>query len=342
MRFADEQRALRASCWQLVGLADDLAGDDAWVRRSVFGLDVFVQRFGDELRGFHNVCAHRGFPLRTEDRGRGPVKCGFHGWGYNKDGVPTTIPRSAELFALSREQREALALPALRVETVGRFVFATASPDAPDLATHLGPIADVFRATSLATERVIYRESFEVAADWKRHAEVSLDDYHLPSVHGTTFGSGPELAPHQVVYQRHGWHSSYLKRRDADWSFDGFWKDAAAGTMDRTGYKIFNLYPDTVLATTRDTVIASVTYPLAEDRFRIDTYMFAWRASVPMPEDAKAIASYFATVFREDRDTCERWERGDPTRATLGALEGRVAWFRETHAEVMARRAAAG
>lgn len=342
MTFADEQEALRASCWQLVGIADELAADDAWVRRPLFGLDVFVQRFDGELRGYHNACAHRGFPLRTEDRGRGPVKCGFHGWGYNRDGVPTAIPRNAELFGLSREQREALALPAVRVETLGRFVFATASKDAPDIATYLGPYADVFRATSLATERLIHRESFEVAADWKRHAEVALDDYHLPSVHGSTFGATPELAPHQVVYRRDGWHSCYLKRRDADWSFDGFWRDVAAGTMDRSGYKIFNTYPDTVLATTRDAAVASCTYPLAEGRCRIDTYIFCWRAAVPLPDDAKAIASYFATVFREDRETCERWERGDPGRATLGKFEERVAWFRDTHSEVMARRGAAG
>jgi len=70
--------------------------------------------------------------------------------------------------------------------------------------------------------------------------------------------------------------------------------------------------------------------------------MFAWREAPPTPESAAEIAAYFTTVFREDREACERWQQGDPARATLGKLEERVAWFREAHAEVMARRAVAG
>lgn len=337
--FAAEQRALARACWTLVGITDELAGEDAWIRRTVFGADVFVQRFAGELRGFHNACAHRGFPLRREAAGVGPVKCGFHGWAYNRDGVPVTIPRNAELFGLSREQREALALPSVRVDVIGRFVFA-ALGDAPPLDDYLGPYADIVRATAAALGPVVLRDSAVMAADWKRHVEISLDDYHLSSIHGTTFGAGDPLPLHSAVYRRDGRHSCYLKRRDPDWSFDGFWRDVAGGVMDRTGYKIFNLFPGIVLATMRDVCIASTVVPLSAERARVDNYVLAWREA-PLTDDAAAqISAYFTTVFREDREACERWQTGSPDRAVLGKLEERVAWFREAYAEVTRRAAA--
>lgn len=336
MTFLAEQRALAAKCWQFIGVTDDLATDDAWIRRDLFGQSVFVQRFEGELRGFHNVCAHRGFPLRCERFGTGPVRCGFHGWGFNRDGVPTTIPRNAELFSLTREQRTALALPAIRVEAIGRFVFA-ARGNAPDLASYLGPYADVYRAVSAALGPLVLRESDELAADWKRHAEIAFDDYHLASVHGTTFGAREPAPLHEFVYRRDGLHSCYLRRRDPDWSFDGFWRDVAAGTMDQTGYKIFNVFPAILLATTRDAVIASAVFPGPASTCRLDSYLFRWTGAPA--EGTDDITAYFRAVFREDREACERWQGGAPPGTTLGKLEERIAWFREAYEEITASRA---
>ena len=334
--FEAEQRALAGACWQLVGIGDDLAHDDAWIRRSVFGTDAFVQRFEGELRGFHNVCAHRGFPLRQAPAGVGPVRCGLHGWGYNKDGVPTTVPRNAELFELTRDRRIELALPAIRVEAIGRFVFATRGAG-PTLAGYLGPYASVLRAIDATLGDVILRQSVELAADWKLHAEISHDDYHLGAIHATTFGAGEPPPLHQFVYRRDGRHSCYLKRRDPDWSFDGFWRDVEAGAFDHTGYKIFNCFPSTIVATTREVCVASATQAIAPGRCRLDSYLFTWRSAPPAPEAVAPLVEYFATVFREDGEACEAWQRGAPRPSVFGALEERIGWFRDSYAAITGR-----
>ena len=75
--------------------------DGDWFRATLGGRSVFVQRFGDELRGFENVCVHRFFPLRTADKGNGVIRCGFHHWQYNKDGVAVGIPKCKELFGVT-------------------------------------------------------------------------------------------------------------------------------------------------------------------------------------------------------------------------------------------------
>ena len=71
LAFAHEQRCL-SYAWTFLGFTTDLAKDGDWFRATLATRSVFVQRFGSELKGFENVCAHRFYPLRTKDRGNGP------------------------------------------------------------------------------------------------------------------------------------------------------------------------------------------------------------------------------------------------------------------------------
>lgn len=336
--FAAEQRALAAVSWQLVAVREQLELPNSWIRRTVFGTDVFIQSFGGELRGFHNVCAHRGFPLRTSVCGAGPVQCSLHGWVYNKDGVPTGVPRNAELFQLSRDAQRELALPALRVDTIGRFVFATTSAAAPDLVAFLGAHADVYRALDASIGPLAGTCTLPSTANWKRHAEITLDDYHLASIHPTTFGAGEAPPTYKFVYRRDGLHSSMMRRRDPDWSFDGFWADVAGGTFDRTGYKIFNTFPVSYIGATIDVCTASVIIPLGPRRTEVVFYIFLWPGAPA--ELGPQLVRFNRELFGEDLAACQTWETavdalGHPP--VLGRLEERVGWFRDAYQEVMAR-----
>src|SRR5437868_3391671 len=67
VEFRREQDRL-AHVWTFLGLTRDVANDGDWFRASLATRSVFVQRFGDEIRGFENRCAHRGYPLRNADK----------------------------------------------------------------------------------------------------------------------------------------------------------------------------------------------------------------------------------------------------------------------------------
>jgi phenylpropionate dioxygenase-like ring-hydroxylating dioxygenase large terminal subunit len=77
--FRREQREL-SRMWTFLGFANDVANDGDWFRATLATRSVFVQRFGDELKGFENRCAHHSFPLRNSDKGNGAIVCGFHHW----------------------------------------------------------------------------------------------------------------------------------------------------------------------------------------------------------------------------------------------------------------------
>ena len=85
LAFDDEQQRLR-SHWTFVGFTSDLARHNDWIRRDLYGRSIFIQNFEGGLRGFVNSCAHRNFPIRTEDAGNGSIRCPFHHWVYDKTG----------------------------------------------------------------------------------------------------------------------------------------------------------------------------------------------------------------------------------------------------------------
>src|SRR5262245_55507283 len=119
--FENEQEKL-CHIWTLLGLTTDIANDGDWFRTTLGNRSVFVQRFGDSLVGFENVCAHGFYPLRTKGIGNGPIRCGFHHWQYNKDGLAIGIPKCQEMFGVTPRELEAKLAP-IEVATCGILIF---------------------------------------------------------------------------------------------------------------------------------------------------------------------------------------------------------------------------
>ncbi len=331
--FREEQHAL-SRLWHFVCLTDDVTEDSQWVHRQVCGVDLFVQNFRGDLRAFSNVCRHRGFPVRREACGVGHAQCQYHGWVYNRDGVPG-IARNEELFGLSRDRVEQLALPRYRVETAGKFVFVTTSPDAPPLEASLGRMADVLRALSQHTGTPTHTLSFDRHSNWKLAYEITLDDYHLKTIHPSTFGA-QDPNPSKLFYGREGDHSFMFTRRDDDWPFATFWDDARAGRYDFTGYKIFQLFPTTLVASTRASVVVSTFRPASTLLTRCDDVMLPVTADGQGPADLDSIWASHCTVVSEDVAATDALQRtiGQLSRSpTFGKLEERVRWFHQSYLE---------
>jgi len=334
--FHAEQRALADACWQLLCVREELPEPGTWLRRPVFGTDVFVQRSGDELRAYENACAHRGFPIRTGDSGAGPIRCSFHGWTYNKDGVPTGIPRNAELFQISRDAQKTIGLRQVRLAELGRFVFATTSDKAPPLEAFLGRHAQVYRVLDARLAPLYAIRVLQSRASWRLHAEIALDDYHLASIHPHSFGAEVAVDAYRYHYERDGLHSCLLRRRDPDWSFAPFWAELAGGGFERTGYKMFNSFPGTTAGVTPNAAVVTSYLATGPRTTTAVVWSFLW----PDARDGLGtdVLGLNAQLFREDREACEAWQTTVDALAhppVLGVLEQRVRWFRETYAAVV-------
>lgn len=112
------------SGWALLGRAADLADHGQWITGWIGAVPVLVRNFGGDLRGFRNVCSHRFALMLTEPAGKGPLRCPYHAWVYDGDGVPKAIPFNDSDFHLDEAGRRALALPRIGVALAGGLVFA--------------------------------------------------------------------------------------------------------------------------------------------------------------------------------------------------------------------------
>jgi phenylpropionate dioxygenase-like ring-hydroxylating dioxygenase large terminal subunit len=360
--FRREQARL-AHVWTFLGLTSDLARDGDWFRASLATRSVFVQRFGDEIGGFENRCAHRGYPLRTADKGNGPIVCGFHHWRYDQAGRALGIPLCEELYGVIPRDLDARLTP-IEVATCGTLVFgrfpAPATPTgAPEsLEDFLGLGFPILKAMSQMPPAPVYISN-AVKANWKLCLHITFDDYHGPAVHPGTFGKFGYVRRQNVTYARFGdaraLHSTSINQPDPQ-ALEKMAAECGAGTFRSANYRIFQIMPTLILSHFRSDrhfwfCVVEQYVPIAHDRSELRAWLypapFPAVDRTPLEERTRplvdplrrlAVAHYFRRVAREDHAVCERLQEIAhqlDTPPIIGALEERIVWFEESYRRLM-------
>jgi phenylpropionate dioxygenase-like ring-hydroxylating dioxygenase large terminal subunit len=178
----EQERIFRGS-WQYVGHLGELAGTGSFFTGRAGGQPIVVTRARDGvLRGFLNVCRHRGFPVADGSGTRETIQCPYHAWTYNLDGSLRSAPRSDEEPHFPRDE---LGLCAISVDTWGPFVFANTSRDCEPLSEALGsmPAQVAELGLDVDTLRFYTRWETELEANWKIVCENFLECYHCQVAH---------------------------------------------------------------------------------------------------------------------------------------------------------------
>jgi len=342
--FQREQEALR-STWTFLGLTIDLPRDNDWFRATLGGRSVFVQRFGDTITGFENVCPHRFFPLRTTESGNGPVICGFHHWHFNRRGDAVGIPNCREVFGATPREVKARLRP-VEIATCGTLIFGRldAAPDAESLENFLAGCADILTAFSRAPTHV-QRFGRQVDANWRLMMQITLDDYHGVAVHKRPTNARSS----EFRYWRFGAHSAHVGRGDD--TLASMAEECRAGHHQPTGYRIFNIFPNLAMSIFHARpywyVHIQQFVPLSATRSRWRCWTFAApfpaiqetpisRLMRPLTEPFRARLVRYSTerIGNEDHVACERLQevahQAGP-HPLLGGQEERVGWFREAY-----------
>ena len=170
--------------WQYAGRLDQVAqpGDFFTYRAGIVPVVVTRDREG-ELRGFVNVCRHRGSEVVREAAGhRQTLQCHYHAWTYGLDGTLQAAPRSDREPGFDRSE---LSLLPVQVGGWGPFVFVNPDADAPPLAETLGRLPELVADAGIDvnTLRFHHRSEFAVDANWKVACENFLECYHCPVAH---------------------------------------------------------------------------------------------------------------------------------------------------------------
>src|SRR5581483_3864786 len=85
--YAAECRAVFGNTWQMAGRLDQLIRPGDFVTQTIAGEPIVLLRDGETLRGFYNVCRHRGTVVLPEPAGNtSKLRCRYHGWTYDLSG----------------------------------------------------------------------------------------------------------------------------------------------------------------------------------------------------------------------------------------------------------------
>lgn len=333
---AEEERIFRTA-WIFAGFTDDLARPGDWLTRRIGGLDVVMRNFDGELRAFRNVCAHRFALIRREPRGNGLLRCDYHGWTYDRDGVPYGIPGNEAYFGLDREARCKRALTPVAVAACGRFLFLRIAADGPGLEEWLGAYAGVLRHASEIFVRPFDEREMVWQANWKMGVESVLEVYHADTVHPATFR---KLVKGDWRCDYDGAHSrgvTSVSDKSARW-WDGVTQRLGfRPSPELREYDHLHLFPNLEIGFTRGTVMSVQTYePLGPDRCTLRLRLFladpdgskGGTAARRLIEDTARDLN--VALLREDQEESEQAFRGvrqTGTPALLGLNEERIQQF---------------
>ena len=355
--FRKEQARL-AHAWTFLGIANDVERDGDWFTATLATRSVFVQRFGQELRGFENVCAHRFYPIRQGPRGNGPVVCGFHHFQYNRDGRAVGAPICKAVFGRLPHELGAQLRP-IELATCGAMIFGRfpSSGASQSLEEYLGDAFPIMSAVAEIKGRPMTMER-SVRAHWKLNMHVTLDDYHGPSIHPSTLGRHGYIPSMEMRrYFRLGANSAYLFSEEED-CFERLLAGCRDGSYRSSHFFVFQILPGLVIAhvdadrpywfcnimnyspVSPDlTLFRSWSYPAPF----LSDFTWAHRISRPITDPFRRpiYSHYFRRVVNEDISVCERIQEviHQVDRAPiLGAQEERIAWFEQAIGELTSDR----
>ncbi|MCA9727344.1 MAG: aromatic ring-hydroxylating dioxygenase subunit alpha [Candidatus Eisenbacteria bacterium] len=308
-RFHDLDRvAVLARSWQLVGHASQIPEPGDLLCLTVAGEPILAVRGEDgRVRGFFNVCRHRGGPLALQDGKVSALRCHYHGWTYALDGRLRGVPEMAEVQSFRREDFGLVPLTLVEWEGLLFVCLDDAESNPADL---WGDIPGRIAPQSLARSSFVRRVRYEIGCNWKVYVDNFLEGYHLPIVH-------PELCK-LLDYRR------YVTELGTAHSlqFSPF-LDAGAGSPYRAGDDgadgrafYYFLWPNTMLNILPGRLQINRVLPLASDRTEVHfDYLYEDTGSPKAEARIAADIDYSDRVQQEDVEICELVQRGLSSRA---------------------------
>ena len=304
--LAGVERELFARSWTCAGRVSDVEQPGSWVRAASSGDDVVVMRGEDlQLRGFYNLCRHRGTPLLDGDAGRtSSVVCPYHGWTYACSGALTKAPSAPDDF-----DRRPWGLRQVRVAEWQGFVFVALDERAPPLGEWMGEVPPPLANAKLAHARRARRVSWETAANWKLLVANFQESHHFPNVHPELERLTPTRRARTRIVDGSKWLGGEMD------IVDGFETVSTTGKLDGRALLVapeharlvFDamLFPLMLTSLQPDYFLTYRLEPLSEDATRVVSEIFV-HASVPEAADLSAIFSFWDVVNAQDRAICER------------------------------------
>jgi phenylpropionate dioxygenase-like ring-hydroxylating dioxygenase large terminal subunit len=166
--------------WLCAGHASQAAQPGDYFLFELANESVIVVRGEDRvLRGFANVCRHRGSRICSAQSGHAKfLICPYHAWTYGLDGTLRAARHMAADFDAA-----SYGLKPVHLRVIEGLVFVSLAA-APLALGHVEEtLRDCFGPYGWADARVAHRARYQIAANWKLAVENYLECYHCSPSH---------------------------------------------------------------------------------------------------------------------------------------------------------------
>ena len=140
---------------------------------------IIVRGSDGTLKGFANVCRHRGSLVCLDPEGHArKFTCPYHGWMYDIDGNLTAARNMPSDFDKSEH-----GLHSVSVGVINGLVFICFSDNAPSLDGAIEDLAEPMAMFDFENLKVAAQRSYEIPANWKLSIENYQECYHCAAAH---------------------------------------------------------------------------------------------------------------------------------------------------------------
>ncbi len=180
--MAQEEEEIFLKHWLLVGHQSQIPKAGDYFVQEAAGESVIIARDrSGVIRGFYNVCRHRGTRLCEDSGGHSStIQCPYHAWTYGLDGRLIGSPHMDDVPGFDRSQ---YSLHPANLELWEGFIFVNVGDNDMPLEQWFAPLAGKFSNWNLPRLRSVKRIEYDVKANWKLMFENYSECYHCPGVH---------------------------------------------------------------------------------------------------------------------------------------------------------------
>lgn len=275
--------------WIPVGRSRDLANPGDYRTVDLFGAPLVVTRdHQGETHVLSGVCRHRGMLVAAGAGNAKGLICPYHLWRYDLDGTLMTAPAMDQNEGFNVDN---CALPKVRHETWGGWIFANLDGAAAPLADQLGPLAARLEAT--APESLVTADVVELTSpwNWKIMVENFMESYH-------------HIGPHSGTLQRT--NPGLLTFEGAGGDLYSILENPPAAGQDP--FVVAAIFPLTLMYFSGGATPVGVWYELdaiRHDSFNLRIHLLAPPELADQREFVAGFRAQVLAVHREDLPVCE-------------------------------------
>jgi Rieske 2Fe-2S family protein len=326
--FAEEQEKIFSRQWVLVGHQIHIAKPGDYFTAEVAGESLIIVRspssnYGaardkhGEIRGFYNVCRHRGTRLKEDACGHASaIQCPYHAWTYALDGRLIGAPHMDQVPGFDKAD---YSLHAVNLALWEGFIFVSLAKNPTPLEEWFAPLAGKYSHWNLPKLRSAKRIEYNVRANWKLMFQNYSECYHCLGVHPELSKISPyDSAENDLTegpflggFMRITKGNSLTMSGNACALPVG---DANAEDFHRVFY--YSIFPNMLLSMHPDYVMVHQLWPQSPERTLILCDWFfhpnAFERADFRPNDA---IEFWDMVNKQDWHVCELSQQGIASRA---------------------------